>query len=605
MQDELDIETTTKQVTHPPVALTPPGPPPLPTRRSSTNTSEDIEITTSLPTMPPPPPLRAKYFYTRGDEQCGPVSSAELKSLALAGSLLPTDQIWKEGMIEWVPASSAKELFPTAAPATTPRPPPLRRVSSNPSLDNLDLESTIPRAKASPPTSIIGSSAPREPSTSQATETLAIGNTLDGKYVVTKVLGKGGIGIVYKAAERDTGVEFAIKVLSPELFNDANARADMKKEVANAQRLTHQNLLKINYLADTGPITYVVMEYIDGENLEEYRVRKGGKITLPEFRQIAPQIMGALDYLHEKGVVHCDVKPQNIMITPSGEIKLTDYGIARTIKEQLARESMSQISAGTLAYMAPEQIRGSEVIDRRADIYALGIMFHRLLVGKFPFEGIDRQAVIAWHIDGSHLISDLGSPHVNHLVQKSVAVDPNDRFTTCAELFRELSADSSLIDARPTVAPSKREDILWLLSALRKFITTRPQDITKLNVLPKSWGKVVRTEQGYDFAAPPQGVASVFKGLASIYGLDGALGGQSLLDPLDEIMNRIDRDRIQGLQLDPQVRTGMESVIEHAKRAVASFESQGWIKRSTDVKGKGHHAYCDRVVALLSQSLSV
>ena len=166
---------------------------------------------------------------------------------------------------------------------------------------------------------------------------LPIGYVLDDKFVITKVLGKGGLGIVYKATERQTGVEFAIKIVAPELVNDVQARNDLRQEVANAQRITHQNLLKINYLADSGPVTYLVMECIDGENLEEYRVRKGGRIAIDDFRKITPQVLAALDYLHEKGVVHCDVKPQNIMVTPAGEVKVTDYGIARTIKEQLAR----------------------------------------------------------------------------------------------------------------------------------------------------------------------------------------------------------------------------------------------------------------------------
>jgi serine/threonine protein kinase len=472
MQDELDIETTATQGSTPRLPAAPAQPPSLP-QRPTAKPPMDIEVTASRPGVQQPPPARPKYFYTRGEEQCGPVSSSELKALAAAGSLLPTDQIWKDGMPEWVPASSAKGLFPSSAPMSTPR-PPVRRVSSNAPGDNLDIETTVARPVPRPanvPISSTSFSVQKFQIPSDGQTVFPIGYVLDGKFVITKALGKGGIGMVYRATERDTGVEFAVKVLAPDLLNDPEARGDLKREVSNAQRLTHQNLLKVNYLADTGPTTYIVMECIDGENLEEYRVRKGGKITADDFRKIAPQVLGGLDYLHDKGVVHCDVKPQNIMITPSGEVKLTDYGIARTIKEQLSREPSTQISAGTLAYMAPEQLQDNGVCDRRADIYSAAMMFLRLTSEQFPFDMKTREAVVKWHLDEQHRVPSSGIASLDAVLPKALAVDPRNRYSNCRDFLNELRLGSSSTGQtampRDATAASRMSNAMQQLAALR------------------------------------------------------------------------------------------------------------------------------------------
>jgi serine/threonine protein kinase len=416
-----------------------------------------------------------QWFYSRGGQQFGPVSAEQLKQLAASRQLAPTDLLWKEGMKDWAQARIVRGLFPQEA-AATPKPPPL----PPPLPDALDAERTAPRA--TPPPARIADDLDREatrrpPGVATAVPPLVQvrsatdlkGQVLDN-FLITKRLGEGGMGVVYKATDRDTDVEYAIKVLPPALSADPRALADLKKEVANAQALTHQNLLKINYLKSFGPTTYIVMEYIDGEDLEEYRRRKAGALKLDEFRKIAPQILTGLDYLHDRGIVHLDVKPHNIMLTRNGEVKITDYGISRSIKEQLRQGDRQEPPTGTLCYMAPEQLRGGDVLDRRADVYAAGMMFLRLLTEKFPFDLKNHQAITAWHLDPRHQIHSTGTPSLDTVLRKALAVNPSERYSSCQEMLRALEAGGVLGEAPPVMgaAPVGGLTLIEQIEATRK-----------------------------------------------------------------------------------------------------------------------------------------
>ena len=451
------------------------------------------------------------------------------------------------------PRTPPRVATPPAAPAA----PSVHDTSHAPA--NLDIETTIARPKAPAPRRAPVSVPPPVPQMpADALAVLPIGYVLDDKYVITKVLGKGGLGIVYKATERQTGVEFAIKIVAPELVNDNDARNDLRKEVANAQRLTHQNLLKINYLADSDATTYIVMECIDGENLEEYRLRKGGNIPVTDFLRIAPQVLAALDYLHEKGVVHCDVKPQNIMVTPGGEVKITDYGIARTIKEQLTQVAASQASAGTLAYMAPEQIRG-ELCDRRADIYSTGIMFYRLLAGRFPFDTNDRQAIIRWHIDCKHVIEPLASPELTRAVERALWVDASERWHTCKEMLEALqvstqpsnSTSASLPSAAP-VADQVLAGIDQLLCMALDFCVFHEGD-------HRTPGKVIKHQDG-TYMMPSGGI-----GRQLFSALTKSVSGDQQIDVLDELASLLRRLQYEGRRVDPGLRRKLTQLADEAR----------------------------------------
>ena len=306
------------------------------------------------------------------------------------------------------------------------------------------------------------SAAPARPEAPAATPPLVgelpSGFLLDRRYRITKPLGSGGMGTVYKATDEETEKEYAIKTLRPELTASPTAIADLKKEVAIAQDLTHPNILRINYLGVAGATAYLVMEYIDGEDLEAFRLGKGGRITADEFRRLIPQLLAGLNYLHDKGKVHLDIKPQNVMVTRAAEVKLTDFGIAKSIRQQLNQREEGQVPVGSLCYMSPEQLRG-EVCDRRSDIYSLGVMFYLLLLGEFPFSTKSREGVVSWHLGPEFDASGL-SGEWRELFSRCLARDKAQRFTSCEEIIRAIGPESAGAPASPPL-PNIAEDAVY------------------------------------------------------------------------------------------------------------------------------------------------
>jgi hypothetical protein len=239
------------------------------------------------------------------------------------------------------PLAPGRDEFDTGATLAPKRPtaPPLQ--------DDFDHGATMPRAKPDTAGSHAQADTHQDRKAMATASDLPLGSEVDGRYLVVSKLGQGGMGAVYKVVDKDTQTEFALKVVAADLVGSPEALADLKKEVAIAQQLTHQNLLRVNYLGCTPQLTYLLMEYIDGEDLETYRLRQGGKIAAADFRKLMPQLVQGLEYLHNKGIVHLDIKPRNIMVSKTGELKLTDFGVSRSIKEQVSRRNQEQDLAGS------------------------------------------------------------------------------------------------------------------------------------------------------------------------------------------------------------------------------------------------------------------
>ena len=211
-----------------------------------------------------------------------------------------------------------------------------------------------------------------------------IGKKLDGRYLIESLIGVGGMANVYKGQDIRTGNGIAVKVLKEEFLGNEELVRRFKNESKAISILDHPNIVKVYDVSVTDQLQYIVMEYIDGITLKEYLKQRGGALTWKEVVHFATQVLSALEHAHSKGIVHRDVKPQNIMLQADGSIKMMDFGIARFSRAQ--SQTISDKAIGSVHYISPEQAKGDHT-DARTDIYSVGVMLYEMLSGKLPFDG--------------------------------------------------------------------------------------------------------------------------------------------------------------------------------------------------------------------------
>lgn len=213
-----------------------------------------------------------------------------------------------------------------------------------------------------------------------------IGKILNDRYELLDVLGVGGMAVVYKAKCHRLNRLVAVKVLKPELAADADIRARFHGESKAVGMMSHPNIVNVYDVNQDGDIDYFVMELVDGITLKQYIHRRGGVLNWREALHFSVQILEGLDHAHSRGIIHRDVKPQNIMVLRDGSVKVADFGIA-TIAD--AQKTMTQEALGSVHYISPEQAKGSAV-DERSDLYSTGVVLYEMLTGRLPYEGIPR-----------------------------------------------------------------------------------------------------------------------------------------------------------------------------------------------------------------------
>jgi hypothetical protein len=319
----------------------------------------------------------------------------------------------------------------------------------------------------------------------------AVREALKDEYELEKELGRGGMAIVFKARDKSLEREVAIKVLPFSLSFDAEFVERFQREARTSAKLEHPNIIPIYRVGKSGRVIYFVMKFLRGKPLSDV-IEARGAIPVPEIKRLLVETAGALGYAHKHGIVHRDIKPDNIMFDELGQAIVTDFGIAKA--QSGARLTGTGMSIGTPHYMSPEQAR-AQTLDGRSDIYSLGVVAYQCLTGHVPFDGED-----SFSIGYKHIMEELPTPPLETaeqrdlfaIIQKTMAKKPEDRFQAAEDLVAALEGSGGIASAmmsdvatRPTASLGAKES----MAALAAQATTP---------LPRASGSM----------APPPGIAA-------------------------------------------------------------------------------------------------
>lgn len=270
-----------------------------------------------------------------------------------------------------------------------------------------------------------------------------------GRYEILGILGQGGMGAVYKARDRELDRLIALKVIRPELATDPAILQRFKQELILSRNITHKNVVRIFDLGEAEGIRFISMEYVDGEDLRTL-LRRAGKFTPQEAISVIEQVCRALDSAHSEGVIHRDLKPQNIMRDRHGRIVVMDFGLARSLGDSGLTQTGALV--GTLEYMSPEQAMGS-TLDQRSDIFSVGLIFFELLTGKAPYHADTAIASLMKRTrEDAKSASDVDASvprSLSAIVSRCLEREPANRYHSAVELLQQLSTGKPI----PTSAP--------------------------------------------------------------------------------------------------------------------------------------------------------
>ena len=269
-----------------------------------------------------------------------------------------------------------------------------------------------------------------------------IGSVISGRYVVQAVVGTGGMAVVYRAFDKKTNRVVAIKVLRPEYESDEEFVRRFSREAEAASKVSHENIVNMLDVGTDGDLRYIVMEYVDGQTLKDM-IRQRGTIHPNTAIRMTIRILAAVDHAHRNGIVHRDIKPQNILVDNQGRVKVADFGIARLKAAQTTRVDDGEgVSAmGSVHYFSPEQARG-EVADEKSDLYSVGVVMYEMLTGEVPFDGDTSVAVALKHVHEAPKSMCARNAEIpkalDEVVMRALCKDPTKRYQSAAEMAGDL-----------------------------------------------------------------------------------------------------------------------------------------------------------------------
>ena len=294
---------------------------------------------------------------------------------------------------------------------------------------------------------------------------------LAGRYEVRSLIGRGGMAEVHLGFDTRLSRVVAIKMLRRDLALDSIFQARFRREAQSAASLNHPNIVAVY---DTGEeivsdatnrslaIPYIVMEYVEGHTVKEL-ISDGTAVPINEAIEIVSGVLSALQYSHANHLVHRDIKPGNIMLTPEGKVKVMDFGIARALTDSQATMTQTNAVVGTAQYLSPEQARG-ETVDERSDLYSTGVVLFELLTGRPPFKGDSAVAVAYQHVEQipptpSSILSDIPDS-LDRVVLKALAKNRDDRYRSAAEMLSDLQRVARGMDVGAPPADSWATEVL-------------------------------------------------------------------------------------------------------------------------------------------------
>ncbi|MGY1704261.1 Stk1 family PASTA domain-containing Ser/Thr kinase [Geodermatophilus sp. SYSU D00697] len=291
---------------------------------------------------------------------------------------------------------------------------------------------------------------------------------LGERYEIGGVLGRGGMAEVHRGRDLRLGREVAVKVLRSDLARDPSFQVRFRREAQAAASLNHPAIVAVYDTGEdrtaSGATPYIVMEYVEGQTLRDV-LRREGVLSPERAMSLAADICGALDFSHRNGIVHRDVKPGNVMITPQGSVKVMDFGIARAVSDSAATMTSTAAVIGTAQYLSPEQARG-EGVDARSDVYSLGCLLYELVTGAPPFTGDSPVSVAYQHVrEDPRLPSSINPaipPELDAILLKAMSKNPANRYQSAADMRNDLlrALAGQRVEATPVMNDAEKTAII-------------------------------------------------------------------------------------------------------------------------------------------------